>query len=158
MNWDDALRRLLEFILSTVLTIASPSLATENKPRYSPPGELATERARIQNLYTRPKVDRIRQPTWHLDPEISWYGPNFYGHRTACGFTLDKSLQGVAHRSLPCGTRVEFRWNGEVLDVPVIDRGPYVQGRQWDLTGGACMALRHCFTGPIEWRIIGGGG
>ncbi len=93
---------------------------------------------------------------WKYDREISWYGPGFYGRRTACGQALTKTLQGVAHRSLPCGTRVSFRHNGRVVTVPVVDRGPYVDDRQFDLTGGACVALRHCFTGPIEWKLAGG--
>jgi hypothetical protein len=93
---------------------------------------------------------------WRRDPEISWYGPGFYGHRTACGQALTKALLGVAHRTLPCGTLVAFRYQGREVTVPVVDRGPYVSGRQWDLTGGTCLALRHCFTGPIEYRILGG--
>ena len=36
--------------------------------------------------------------------------------------------------------------------VPVIDRGPYVPGRTWDLSGAACTALGHCWTGPIYWK------
>jgi len=36
--------------------------------------------------------------------------------------------------------------------VPVIDRGPYVSGRQWDLSRGLCDYLDHCYTGAIEWR------
>ena len=60
---------------------------------------------------------------------------------------------GVAHKSLPCGTMVQFRYNGKVVTVPVIDRGPYVGSRQFDLSYGACSALGHCFTGPIEWRF-----
>jgi rare lipoprotein A (peptidoglycan hydrolase) len=93
---------------------------------------------------------------WLHDPEVSFYGPGLYGHRTACGEALTEQLVGVAHRTLPCGTLVEFRWNDIVIQAPVVDRGPYVAGRQWDLTGGACVALGHCFTGPIDWRIIGG--
>lgn len=93
---------------------------------------------------------------WRYDREISWYGPGFYGRRTACGQALTKTLQGVAHRSLPCGTRISFRHNGRVVTVPVVDRGPYVDDRQFDLTGGACLALNHCFTGPIEWKFAGG--
>lgn len=92
---------------------------------------------------------------WTHDPEVSWYGPGFYGRRTACGKALTKDLQGVAHRSLPCGTLVQFRWKGRVATVPVVDRGPYVAGRIWDLTGGTCVYLDHCFTGPIEYRILG---
>jgi rare lipoprotein A len=94
---------------------------------------------------------------WHNDPEISWYGPGFYGHRTACGQALTRGLIGVAHKSLPCGTKIVFRnpKNGATLVVPVVDRGPYVAGRSWDLTGGACTALGHCYTGPIQWKFAG---
>lgn len=94
---------------------------------------------------------------WHYDPEASWYGPGFYGKRTACGLAYTKTILGVAHRSLPCGTLVEFRnpENGRTRVVPVIDRGPYVAGRTWDLSGGLCVALDHCYTGPIEWRFPG---
>lgn len=89
---------------------------------------------------------------WIRDPEISWYGPGFYGNRTACGQRLTRDLLGVAHKTLPCGTMVSFRHEGNVITIPVVDRGPYVAGRQWDLTGGACTALSHCFTGPIYYR------
>ncbi|MEX2011760.1 MAG: septal ring lytic transglycosylase RlpA family protein [Chloroflexota bacterium] len=91
---------------------------------------------------------------WRRDPEVSWYGPGFYGNRTACGLAYTKTIMGVAHRTLPCGTMVSFRnpKNGRVITVPVIDRGPYVAGRHWDLSGAACTALAHCYTGPIDWR------
>jgi rare lipoprotein A (peptidoglycan hydrolase) len=61
---------------------------------------------------------------------------------------------GVAHRTLPCGTLITFRnpANGRSLTLPVVDRGPYVYGRKWDLTGGACLALGHCYTGAFQWR------
>jgi rare lipoprotein A (peptidoglycan hydrolase) len=64
----------------------------------------------------------------------SWYGPGFYGNRTACGQTFTSRLLGVAHRSLPCGYLVTIRYNGRYKTVPVVDRGPYVSGRQFDLT------------------------
>lgn len=92
-------------------------------------------------------------PNWKLDKEISWYGPGFYGKRTACGLELTKDLLGVANKSLSCGTLVTFEWKGTQLTVPVVDRGPYVAGRVFDLTGGACVALDHCFTGPINYTI-----
>lgn len=94
---------------------------------------------------------------WQYDPEVSWYGPGFYGSRTACGETLTTSLIGVANRTLPCGALVTFRnpTNGRVVTARVVDRGPYVSGRQWDLTGGLCLALAHCYTGAIDWRLGG---
>jgi hypothetical protein len=90
---------------------------------------------------------------WHHDSDISWFGPGLYGNGTACGKTLTKSLVGVAHRTLPCGTLVTFRYKGVTVTVPVVDRGPYVAGRTWDLTHGACAALHHCFTGSIDWKL-----
>jgi rare lipoprotein A (peptidoglycan hydrolase) len=92
---------------------------------------------------------------WRRDASVSWYGPGFYGNRTACGKTLTTTLLGVANKTLPCGTMVSFRnpSNGTTITVPVVDRGPYVAGRQWDLTAGACKAISHCFTGPLQWRF-----
>ena len=120
------------------------------------------EPARAPAPAGRAAVEQPRAPTgvviipvWHYDPEISFYGPGFYGRRTACGLAYTKEIMGVAHRTLPCGTMVRFRnpYNGHQITVPVIDRGPYVAGRQWDLSGAACTALGHCWTGPIYWRF-----
>jgi rare lipoprotein A (peptidoglycan hydrolase) len=103
----------------------------------------------------KPRVTVTSGGSWRRDPEVSWYGPGFYGNRTACGLAMTTSLIGVAHRSLPCGTKVTFRnpANGRTITVPVVDRGPYVAGRQWDMTGGLCVALDHCYTGPMLYRL-----
>ena len=69
---------------------------------------------------------------------VSWYGP---GGRTACGQELSTTTLGVASRTLPCGTRVTLRYRGRTLRVPVIDRGPYVAGRDYDLTYATKLAL-----------------
>lgn len=109
---------------------------------------------------TQPQSDpgSILKNPWRWDSSVSWYGPTFYGKRTACGLAMTQSLLGVAHRTLPCGTLVTFRnpANGRSLTLPVVDRGPYVSGRQWDLTGGACLALGHCYTGSFQWKYASG--
>src|SRR3954454_13729856 len=64
----------------------------------------------------------------------SWYGPGLYGGHLACGGTLTPGTLRVANKSLPCGTKVNLRYNGRSVRVPVIDRGPYVGGREYDLT------------------------
>jgi rare lipoprotein A len=79
----------------------------------------------------------------------TWYGPGFYGRRTACGLRLTRNLVGVAHRRLACGTRVEISYRGHALVAPVIDRGPYTHGVQWDLTGAAAKQLGMMETGRI---------
>ena len=76
----------------------------------------------------------------------SWYGPGSYGTTTACGVVLTKSTIGVAHRTLPCGTNVALYYHGRTVVVPVIDRGPYVHGRSWDLT----LATYHALGGRSE--------
>jgi peptidoglycan lytic transglycosylase len=71
----------------------------------------------------------------------TWYGPGLYGRRTACGLVLRRSTQGVAHRRLPCGTPVTFTFSGRTVTVPVIDRGPFARGIQWDLTAATARLL-----------------
>jgi rare lipoprotein A (peptidoglycan hydrolase) len=112
-------------------------------------------RSSVSRASANARTSLIAGSGWHHDGSVSWYGPGFYGHRTACGLALTTSLIGVAHRTLPCGTLVSFRnpANGRTVTLRVVDRGPYVAGRQWDLTGGACLALGHCYTGPMDWRL-----
>lgn len=64
----------------------------------------------------------------------SYYGPGLYGNGVACGGTLEPGTMGVANKTLPCGTKVKLRYHGRTVTVPVIDRGPYVAGRDYDLT------------------------
>lgn len=75
----------------------------------------------------------------------SWYGPGLYGGHLSCGGTLSASKLGVAHKTLPCGTRVTLRHRGRVVRVPVIDRGPYSGAREYDLTAATARRLK--FTG-----------
>jgi rare lipoprotein A len=83
----------------------------------------------------------------------SWYGPGLYGNKTACGQVLRPSTIGVAHRSLPCGTTVKFVYEGHALITQVIDRGPYVKGRSWDLTTAASEALDFEGAGTLRYAV-----
>ena len=71
----------------------------------------------------------------------SWYGPGFYGNRTACGQLYTPEIIGVAHKTLPCGTLLELEFRGRVVTVPVIDRGPFIAGRTLDLSNATRAAL-----------------
>lgn len=75
-----------------------------------------------------------REVTVYRSSRASWYGPGFFGRQTACGVRLTRRTQGVAHRRLPCGTRVAITVGGRSTVVRVIDRGPYARGVDWDLT------------------------
>ena len=87
--------------------------------------------------------------TVYLPASATLYGPGFYGRRTACGVVLRRRTIGVAHRWLPCGTPVSIYYQGRSLIVPVIDRGPYANGANWDLTMAAGRALGMNTTGAI---------
>jgi rare lipoprotein A len=138
-TFDPALRSASALEKETVLLEPVPDSAAAARPDVAQPSAPA---------------GAVDVNAWRLDRNISWYGPGFYGHRTACGYALTTSLIGVAHRTLPCGTKVRFRnpANGRVVVARVVDRGPYVSGRQWDMTAGLCKALGHCYTGSIYWR------
>lgn len=93
--------------------------------------------------------DRLARVHVYRAAHASWYGPGLYGNSTACGGALTSGRLGVAHRWLPCGTRVTFRYRGRSVTVPVIDRGPYAAGREWDLTAATKSALRFGDTGTV---------
>jgi rare lipoprotein A (peptidoglycan hydrolase) len=125
---------------------------------YEPTQQTEPTPAPVRAAQPAPKAGSISKNPWRWDGNVSWYGPTFYGKRTACGLAMTQELLGVAHRTLPCGTLITFRnpANGRTLTLPVVDRGPYVYGRQWDLTGGACLALGHCYTGSFQWKYAKG--
>jgi rare lipoprotein A (peptidoglycan hydrolase) len=84
----------------------------------------------------------------------SWYGgKSMWGRSTACGQVLQSTTIGVANKTLPCGTPVKFEWHGHLIVAPVIDRGPYVKGRAWDLTAAAAEALEFEGVGRIRYAV-----
>jgi rare lipoprotein A len=86
----------------------------------------------------------------------TWFGPGFYGQKTACGQTMSPVIVGVASRTLSCGTLVLVNYKGHRLTVPVIDRGPYANnGAIWDLTWGAASALTITETVRIKTKVVG---
>jgi rare lipoprotein A (peptidoglycan hydrolase) len=85
----------------------------------------------------------------------TWFGPGFYGQQTACGQTLTPATVGVANRKLPCGTLVKVTFHGQRLTVPVVDRGPYANGADWDLTAAAAQSLGIEETVRIATAVVG---
>jgi rare lipoprotein A len=77
------------------------------------------------------------------------YGPGFYGRRTACGRRLTRNTIGVASRTLRCGSKVAVLYRGRTMILPVIDRGPYANHADWDLTMAAAAALKIPGTATI---------
>ena len=92
----------------------------------------------------------------HKSNIATWFGPGFYGQKTACGQVMSPVIVGVANRTLPCGTLVKVSYKGHLLVVPVIDRGPYGHsGADWDLTAEAARTLGVEETVRIGAHIVG---
>jgi rare lipoprotein A (peptidoglycan hydrolase) len=93
--------------------------------------------------------DSAGRVTAYREALASWYGPGFYGGTTACGGTLTPSTLGVAHKTLPCGTKLRLRYRGRSVAVRVIDRGPYSGSREFDLTSATKQRLRFGDVGTV---------
>lgn len=102
--------------------------------------------ARVRVGGVRRRVGRVNV---YRTAHASWYGPGLYGNRLACGGRLRPGRLGVAHKTLPCGTKVTFRRGTRTVRVPVIDRGPYVGGREYDLTEATAQRLRFRGHGAV---------
>jgi hypothetical protein len=108
-----------------------------------------SERVRLR--FAGDAYDRAaRRPLGRLNAyrvvQVSWYGGE---GSLACGGALTSSTLGVASRTLPCGTPVTLRYQGRSVRVPVIDRGPFVEGREFDLTQATKQALGFGDTGEV---------
>jgi rare lipoprotein A len=97
-------------------------------------GSYAVRAYGVHDRRIRSSVSAARELTTYRLAGASYYGPGLYGNGVACGGTLLPHTIGVAHKTLPCGTKVRLRYRGRTVTAPVIDRGPYVPGRDYDLT------------------------
>jgi len=89
---------------------------------------------------------RIGRLNVYRQVQASWYGG---GGSLACGGSLTSSTMGVANRTLPCGTIVTLHLGSRTVRVPVVDRGPFVAGREFDLTSATRRALGFGDTGAV---------
>lgn len=89
------------------------------------------------------------------DGVASWYGHGFAGQRTASGERFDPARFTAAHRTLPFGTRLRVTHlrTGRSVEVAVNDRGPYVRGRDLDLSRAAAEAIGLVGSGHADVRI-----
>lgn len=84
----------------------------------------------------------------------SWYGNEFHGRRTASGEIFNQWDFTVAHRRLPFGTFVLIRRGDRAIVAKVTDRGPFVAGREFDLSRACAEALGFSGVARIEVEII----
>lgn len=97
----------------------------------------------------RPSKRRVGRLNVFRAALASWYGPGLYGNSLGCGGRLSPGTVGVAHKSLPCGTKVVLRRGSRTVRARVIDRGPYVGSREFDLTAATKYRLRFGSVGTV---------
>lgn len=119
--------------------------------RWSPDrvGNYAVRAFGVHDRHSRGSVSTARRLTSFRQAGASYYGPGLYGNGVACGGTLMPGTLGVANKTLPCGTMVKLRYHGHSVTVPVIDRGPYVAGRDYDLTEATKLRLGFPGVGTV---------
>ncbi len=116
------------------------------------PGGLGSYSVRayaLRDRRLRGSLSPARRITAYRTAAASYYGPGLYGGALACGGTLEPQTLGVASKTLPCGSKVKLRYRGHGITVPVVDRGPYVAGRDFDLTAATRARLRFPSTGVL---------
>ncbi len=109
----------------------------------------------IKNVQDTTKIDEVVVDSIKKTPEklklkilkkkvhVSYYANKFNGKRTSSGKRFDNKKYSAAHRKLPFGTRLRItnETNGKSVIVEVIDRGPFVRGREIDITRQAFMEI-----------------
>jgi rare lipoprotein A len=85
----------------------------------------------------------------------SWYGRPYHGRQAASGEIYDMEKMTAAHRTLPFGTRVRVQnlENGKIVDLRIIDRGPFVKDRIIDVSHAAAQALAMVGSGTAKVRV-----
>jgi len=95
------------------------------------------------------------QPLRVWDAKASWYGKRFHGRRTANGEIYDMNAPTAAHQSLRMGSIVRLTnpKNGRTRLVRINDRGPYIDGREMDVSRGIAIALGFKENGVARLRM-----
>ena len=106
-----------------------------------------------------PSAEEFQSEQTRVHGAASWYGPGFYGRRTASGDVFGPDTLTAAHRTLPFGTRVRVTnlENGKTVVVRINDRGPFRRHRVIDLAHGAATVLQMKQAGevPVAMEILG---
>jgi len=86
----------------------------------------------------------------------SWYGPGFHGNLTANGERYNQWASTAAHKTLPFGTKVRVCNGNRCETIRINDRGPYIRGRDIDLSRGTAerIGLVNQGVGKLTYTIL----
>ena len=96
-------------------------------------------------------VSTSPRPAGNFVALVGSAGPAAIGRHTACGGVLTADTLGIAHPTLPCGARVFILFHGMHVLTQVVDRGPYEQGRGFDVTDALARQLGLEGVQRVHW-------
>ena len=139
--------RLEQLLDSVAAPIPRAVLTPEEVREVTPPAPAA--------VLPPPKVTPLPSVVRVMTGEASWYGPGFYGNRTASGEIYRPGTMTAAHRTLPFGTKVRVTnlWNGRSAVIRINDRGPFIDHRVIDLGHGAASELGLTASGIAQVKL-----
>lgn len=114
-------------------------------------GELASVSRDLAEALAQ--LDEAKDTISEYTAVASWYGPGFHGRTAADGSTYDQAAYTIAHKTLPFGTIVILEYHGRRLPAVVTDRGPYIDGRDFDLSLGLATRLGLVAKGVDEIKV-----
>jgi rare lipoprotein A (peptidoglycan hydrolase) len=100
---------------------------------------------------TRKHSSNLPQPVGSYSALAGSSGTKLFGRHTACGQVIGPTTIGVAHPVLPCGVRVYISYGNKHILTEVIDHGPYVPGREFDVTEALAKELGLVGVQRIQW-------
>ncbi len=118
-----------KFLLTTIFILLLSKTASQEK---------------IRNL-------KFKDTLWRT----SWYGSQFDGKPMANGQRFDMNSLVAAHKDLPFGTKLKITnfKNGKSANVTVKDRGPFIAGRDLDVSYGTAKKLGFVNTGVADMKV-----
>jgi len=100
---------------------------------------------------------RLPLPVGSYTALAGWSGLGPVGTKTACGEVISATTEGVANPVLPCGVEIYIGYRGKHVLTRVVDRGPYVPGREFDLTEALAQRLGLFGVQQIDWSYAQAG-
>lgn len=105
----------------------------------------------MKNLYLAAMLSMAPAKSMALEMLASWYD---HGKVTANGERFKPDGLTAAHKTLPFGTEVWIKHDDKTVKVRINDRGPFIKGRQIDLSRGAARKLGIKDKGVVKLKIL----
>ncbi len=122
------------------------------KDKYALDKELARSKAVDAKKYCKTLRGNV---TWNACHASTYgIGDGLMGSGCADGSKVTSKSMGVAHKTLPLGTKIQVMYKGKLVNAEVCDRGPYVEGRELDLQPAVAWALGFDGVGEVEYRVV----